>query len=163
MSMNLYELDAALARYEMQFDPETGEWLNEDELTSLEMERDKKIENIALYIKNIAAEAAAIKTEIDNLTARLRSLVTKQKRLLEYLQSALHGEKLNTPRVAVTYRKSKSVEILDENAAPDQFVECKVERKPIKSKIKKYLEGIDGSGQKVEWAKIVEKENMQVK
>ena len=32
---SLYELNAKLASYQMEFDPDTGEWINEDELIEL--------------------------------------------------------------------------------------------------------------------------------
>ena len=50
--MNLFELNQALMDFELEIDEETGEILNADALDSLELERDTKIENIALYQSN---------------------------------------------------------------------------------------------------------------
>ena len=54
--MNLYEIDAAITAC---IDPETGEVLDEEALNALHMERSAKVESVALWIKNLNAEAAA--------------------------------------------------------------------------------------------------------
>ena len=46
-------------------DPETGELVDTEQLDKLMVEHDTKIENVALYIKDSRAEAAAIKAEIE--------------------------------------------------------------------------------------------------
>ena len=53
--MNLFEIENEIMNC---WDQETGEILDSDRLDQLEMERDTKIENIALYIKNLTADAA---------------------------------------------------------------------------------------------------------
>lgn len=64
--MNLYEIDAAIMAC---IDEETGEITDPAKLDELDMTRDQKIENIALYIKDLRAEASAIK--VDEAGARL--------------------------------------------------------------------------------------------
>jgi len=71
----LYEIDnAVLTAINNIYDktnPETGEIIDasviEDlkALDELQIERDKKIENISLYIKNLESDAEAIKGEAD--------------------------------------------------------------------------------------------------
>lgn len=160
---SLYEINARLASYEMEFDAETGEWLNEDELTALNMEHDEKRENIALYIKNIEAEANAVKAEKDNFDDRYKKLMRKADRLRDYLAQDLGGEPFKTSRVDIKFRKSESVEILNEDAVPDRFLDISVVRKPQKAEIKKYLKGIEGSDEEVPWARINTKYNLQLK
>ena len=71
MNLKLYEIDAAIdAAIEAGTDPETGEITNLEELTALQMQREEKLENIALYIKNLSAIATALKNEIDVLNER---------------------------------------------------------------------------------------------
>ena len=71
---NLYELDAMIESLLEQEDPETGELLSDmEQLEAVLMERDTKIENIALYIKNKTAEAEAIKAEKLALEKRQKS------------------------------------------------------------------------------------------
>ena len=62
--MTLYEIDAQLEEMLEQVDPETGELLCDmEQLEALSLERDRKLENLALYIKNRDAEAKAIREE----------------------------------------------------------------------------------------------------
>lgn len=51
--MKLYEIDKAIEDFEFQIDDATGEILNIDELDNLELNKHDKVENIALFIKNI--------------------------------------------------------------------------------------------------------------
>ena len=68
--MNLYEINREILAC---IDYETGEILDEGRLNSLEIEREKKIENVALWIKNLESEAAALKK-------RKRLFYTKRKK-----------------------------------------------------------------------------------
>ena len=160
---SLYEINARLASYEMEFDESTGEWINEDELTALNMEHDEKRENIALYIKNIEAEDSAVVAERDNFDERHKRLKRKAERLRDYLAQDLGGEPFKTSRVDIKFRKSESVEILNEDAVPDRFLDISIVRKPQKAEIKKYLKSIEGSDEEVPWARINTKYNLQLK
>ena len=103
--MTLYEIDQKIMEL---IDPETGELLDVDAFDALQMERAQKIENVALWAKNLAAEAAAIKGEIETLTARKNAAERRVERLKSYLAYALNGEKFSTPRCAVSFRHTKS-------------------------------------------------------
>ena len=64
--MNLYQINEAIeTAFALAVDPTTGE-VNDEQLyllDLLELDRDKKIENVALLIKNLKADAAALKAE----------------------------------------------------------------------------------------------------
>lgn len=111
--MTLYQIDSALAEC---VDTETGEILDVEKLMALNMEREKKIENIALWIKNDLAEAKAIREEEKTLAARRQSLERSADSKKNYLDSALNGEKFSTPRCSISYRKTTSVEVSDMGA-----------------------------------------------
>ena len=103
--MKLYEIDAAIQKVldEIMVDPDTGEAkLDEEALAELQMEREKKLEGVALAIKNLSAEAAAIKAEEDNLAKRRKVLENKVDSMKGFLRTALNGEKLKTARVSVS-------------------------------------------------------------
>lgn len=110
MSMSIYDIDAAIVSL---IDAETGEVSDEEAFDALQMERDKKVENIGLYYKDLIAEANAIKEEEVNLTARRKSVENKAERLKHLLEYALNGDKFSTPRLKVSYRKSATVELKD--------------------------------------------------
>lgn len=159
---SLYELNAKLATYEMEYD-EDGVWINEDELDAIHMERDEKIENVCLWAKNLRAEASAIKTEEKALSDRRKSKERKADSLEAYVASNLDGQKFETPRVKIQWRKSEAVEILDESKVPSEYMDISVVSKPIKAEIKKYLKGIEGSGETCDWARLDKRNSMSIK
>lgn len=73
--MNLYEIDEAILTC---INPETGEVDDLDRLTKLQMERDRKVENVACWVKNLRAESAALKTEADALLERRKRRTKKR-------------------------------------------------------------------------------------
>ena len=95
-------------------DMETGEILDTERLNALQMERDRKLEGVALWEKDLMAEAAAVKEEADKLTARKKALDNKIEGLKNWLQFALDGEKLRTPRCNVYQTHSQRVYVADE-------------------------------------------------
>lgn len=97
-------------------DEETGELLDAAEFEALQMEREKKAENMALWALQLESDAESIKREIARLAARQHAAENKARRLREYLQYVLNGEALKTSLVSVSYRRSRAVEISDEEA-----------------------------------------------
>lgn len=161
---NLYELDAMIESLLEQEDPETGELLCDmEQLEAVLMERDTKIENIALYIKNKTAEAEAIKTEKLALEKRQKSAANKAERAKGFLEEYLKGEKFTTPKVAVSYRKSKAVEINETAFWPwavdhTEYVRRK-DPEPDKAAISAALK----NGQEIPGAELVETLSMSIK
>ena len=108
MSMSIYEIDASIIAL---VDGDTGEITDEEAYDALQMERDKKVENIGLFYKDLVAEAKAIKEEEAALAARRKAAENKAERLKNLLAYALNGDKFSTPRLKVSYRKSQTVEL----------------------------------------------------
>ena len=111
MSMKLYEIDATMAAL---VDEETGEISDFEAFMALQMERDIKIENTALWHKNVTAEAEAIRAEEKNLAMRRRSLEGQAERLKSHLGYMLDGNPFNTAKVACTFRKASAVELAND-------------------------------------------------
>lgn len=153
--MNLYEIDREI---ESCVDMETGETIDTERLASLQMEKSKKIENIGCWIKNLTAEAAALKNEKDALAQREKVAKNKADGLKQYLAGYLAGQKFKTAKVAISYRKSEAVEIADEAAVPDEF-RIPQPDKIDKTGIKKALK----DGAVIVGAQIVERQNIQIK
>ena len=107
----LYEIDQDILDC---VDMETGEILDTEKLDALQMEREQKLEGVALWIKDMKAEAAAVKEEADKLTARKKALENKMEGLKAWLLMALDGEKLKTPRCNVYQTHSQRVAVADE-------------------------------------------------
>lgn len=162
--MKLYEINSEL---ENLIDTETGEIADVAFFEQLSMERTAKIEGIALFIKNLDSDVTALKAEETALSERRRVAENTAARLRSFLTSMLtDGEKFETPRVKLSWRKSKSVRVL----IPDSdFIEWAKAVNPSllsfkeptisKSAIKEVLE----SGGEITAATIVESNNLQIK
>ena len=161
--MKLYEINAAL---EALVNPETGELMDYDAFEALQIARDEKIEGMALWYKDMVAEAKAIKEEADSLTSRRKALESRADRLKSYLDFQLNGEKFKTARCSLTYRKTASLQVDDiekliqwcENNGHDECVRYKepeISKSAVSALIK---EGID-----VPYASIKEDRSLGVK
>ena len=152
--MKLYEIDQGISEC---FDDETGEVLDEKRLDALTMERDEKIENVVLYIKGLRAEADALKNEEQALAKRRRSAEHKAESLKNWVFMALEGDKFKTPRCAVSYRHSQSIEVPDLRKLDPEFIHYQqsADKTAIKKRIK---EGFDVTG-----AELVDKLNLVIK
>lgn len=161
--MDLYKIDAAITAL---VDPETGEILDYEAFESLAVEREEMLEGMALWYKNLTAEAAAIREEEKNLASRRKDCEVKAERLKSHLTAALAGNKFATARVACSFRASQSVEIKDEaefvrtmiQNGQLEFLTYKdptVNRTAITNAIK--------AGQVVPGAELVKKQNIQIK
>lgn len=160
--MNLYEIDQKMMEaFAAAVDPETGEIVDEemkDSFDQLTIDRDQKIENICLFIKNLRAEAAALKAEKDSFAAREKASENKAESLLRYLKGYLNGEPFKTTRATVSYRKTKSVKIDDLSLIPDGYV-TKPDPVPNKMAIRKAI----AAGETVPGAELVENQSMTVR
>ena len=157
--MTLYEIDRAILGFDYQIDEETGEILNAEALDELQMARDAKIENVGLYIKKLEAEAEAIKKECDSLRDRQKRKERRAESLRNYLAYALRGERFETPRILLSWRRSESVSIPDEALLDDRFVNITLVKRPDKKLIKDTLK----AGREVPGAELVKKNNLQIK
>ena len=115
----LYDIDAAILAC---VDQETGEIFDPEQLDALQMERAQKLEGVALWIKDLKAEAEAVKAEVDKLNARKKAIDNKVESLKTWLLYALGGEKLKTARCNVYQTHSQKVVIDDEKAMIDMLM-----------------------------------------
>lgn len=153
--MKLYEIDNAIMDC---VDMETGEIIDVERLSALQMERDQKIEGIGCWIKNLLSDAKALKEEKDSLAARQKSAENKAASLKAYLSSYLNGEKFKTAKVAISYRKSDSLDIAEGAAIPEKYLKYS-EPTPDKIGLKAALK----AGEKFPGISIVTSSNIQIK
>lgn len=159
--MNLYEIDSRLeSAFEKAIDAETGEVLDEEllaEFEQLQMDRDQKIENIACFIKNLKADAAALKAEKNALDKRQKTAENKAESLSKYLGGYLNGQTYKSPKAAVSWRKSEAIQVDDIEQIPKEFLNVTVA--PNKTDIKAAIK----NGKEVPGATLVTNQNMVVK
>ena len=164
--MTLYEIDQAI--YELiergfVVDEETGELIyGADELEQLQEEREKKLEGVALYIKNIDSMVDAIKAEEEALAKRRKAKEAKAEKLRAYLSNSIIGNGetgFETTKVAVSFRKSTAVIVDEEKLGKEYFVEkVTVKNEPDKNKIKADIK----AGISVAGAYIEERQNIKI-
>lgn len=162
--MTLYEINKSIeAILEDVVDPETGEIIEGDlfeAYEALQMDWAEKVDNIACFIKDLKAEAAAIREEEKALAARRRSAESKGERLSQYLEFCLHGEKFSSPRASVSYRRACKV-VVDEAhlfEIPEQYLRYK-DPEVDKTAVKKALT----AGEAVPGCNLVESTSMIIK
>ena len=109
--MTIYEIHEKILNC---IDLETGEIIDIDKLNELQFEKDAKIENVACWIKELKAEAEAIKAEKLVLAERQKVAENKAESLKKWLAFALNGEKFKTAKCSVSFRRSESVEVTEE-------------------------------------------------
>ena len=158
--MNIYEIDNAMFSL---IDEETGELKDFEAFEELQMQREEKNENTALWYKNLVAESKAIREEEKALAERRKSLENKAESLKNFVNRTLNGNKFSTSKVAISYRKSTAVEV------DDEFIDYAMKNnsdlltykqpEPNKAVIKEMLQG----GFDIPHAELVERNNMSIK
>lgn len=152
---NLYEINQAIMDC---VDEETGEIIDIEKLNDLQMQFDDKVENIACFIKNLLADAKAIKEEESNLASRRKSCENKAASLKEYLSDALNGQKFKTAKVSISYRKSESVDIENMKDVPEEYLKI-AEPTVDKASAKKAMK----SGIEIPGLRLAESKNIQIR
>ena len=149
----LYDIDADI---ESCIDEETGE-IDEERLSALSEERDKKIEAVALWVKELAYDVEAYKAESKRITNRLDKAKKTIESLKKWLAYATDGEKFHSEKVDVTFRKSKALKVEKGAYIPPTYI--KVKKEVDNAKLKKdILNGVE-----IEGCEVVENINTQVK
>lgn len=151
-------------------DPETGEISNDDaaaKLSELQLGEKEKLENVALYIKNLAADVDAIKAEENALADRRRPKEKKIASLRDYLAGFMeftNRKKLETARCALSFRASKSLAVTDEAAVREY---AKINNDILRYKEpelnKKLITDLIKSGVVIAGAELTDKVNLQIK
>lgn len=152
--MNLYEIAQQILSLA---DEETGEITDFEQLDKLQMEREQKLENIALWIKNLAAEEAALTAEKQSFEKRIKQVKSLKERLMRYLSEILNGETFKTSKVICKFRKSKSVRVNNVFALPKEYIRY-LDPEADKNSIKKALT----EGKEVAGAELVITLNLQI-
>ena len=153
--MKLYEIDEAIMSC---IDEETVEIIDSEKLDKLTMERDKKIENVACWIKDLKAEAEALKAEKQAFEERQKVAENKAESLKKWLAYALNGEKFKTVRASVSFRTTDKVEIADIYKLDENYLRYK-EPDADKDAIKKAIK----AGQEVAGATLVKNTSVIIK
>ena len=116
---NLYDINSEILSC---IDAETGEIIDVERLQALQMEREQKVENVALWYKNLLSDAEQYAKEEAYFKKKKQSAQARAERLKEYLFGSLAGEKYKSPRVSISYRTTPRVIVDDVLGLPPQFI-----------------------------------------
>lgn len=153
--MKLFEINEEIMKC---VDVETGEIIDEVKLQQLQMARDIKIENIACWIKNILSDAEALKAQKQFFADRQKAAENKAESLKRYLSKVLEGQKFTTDKVAVSFRKTSSVNVTDITQLKEEYLKY-ADPTPDKTAIKNAIK----AGKDVAGAEIVEGQSISIK
>lgn len=168
MGMTLYDIDAQIAALDgaaeddMLIDAETGELISVSQaLDALRMEREAKLENVACWVKNLIAEADAIREEENRLIKRRKAAETKAANLKAWLLTAMTREdgttdKLKTGRVVVSVKRNPPSTVVDDALLPSSYKVAKITYQANKELIKRdLLAGGEVPGAHLEYGRSV--------
>ena len=164
--MTLYEISNEYQQFLSAV--EEGEIPEEAIPDTLESIRDDfqiKADNIACYIKNLKAEADAIKDERDKLDKRAKSKTAIADYLKRYLSEAMQRTgitRIETSRNALSFRRSSALFIADEEDFKQRHADlCKKEINVTipRAEITKMIK----DGKDIAGAELCTKLNLQIK
>jgi len=174
--VNLYDTNKKLSNLlEKGFDEdcidyETGEILEDKAkqlMAELAFDESVKIENTALFIKNLEAEAEAIKAEEKSLADRRKAKECKIEWLKNYLTGYLLDTgktKFETAKTAISFRRSEVLTITDEKRLlewlekEERYLRYKmpeINKSDIKTALKQ--------GENIPYVVLEQKQNIQVR
>lgn len=134
----------------------------EDRLAITREELENKAENYVKVIRSVEGDISVIDAEIKRLQEIKKAkanVVDRMKEALSTAMTAFRVDKIETSLMKLFFRKSESVEILDETLVPEQYKLSRVVVNPDKILIKKLIK----SGESVPGVEVVEKLNLQIK
>ncbi len=116
--MSLFDFDEAIEKN--CFDDD-GHVIDAELKAIFEEERDDAVERTGMVYKKEDAIFNAIKEEIAKLQKRAKVHQNRRDGVKSYLDRYLDGRKFETAKLAISYRKSETVEVTSEASIPDEF------------------------------------------
>lgn len=146
------ELQDAIADY--WIDEETGEIHGLEKIESIALSTQEKVLDCARAVKNMSVLLDALKSQKKELESRIRTTEriseTIKMRVVEAMRT-LDTKSIKDVDIAITARKSESLQIDDESKIPAEFWNEKVTRTVDKKGLKEAVK----AGAEVEGARIV--------
>lgn len=141
---------------------EDGDLIGLDRLDDIAKTLGEKVENTALYIKELRYEVEALRNEERILAERRRSKESTAEWLKNYLigcMTLVGQNRYESNKVKVRIGSSASVNVTDVNKLPEEYVRVTTKFEPDKNAIKDAIKaGIEVAG-----ASLETKQNLQIK
>lgn len=123
---------------------------------------EEKVNSYCQIIRELDGDNTAIKAEIERLKKRIEhntGSIERMKQALDEFMVASGKKKEKTPFFTVSYRRSQSVDILNEADIPQVYIKVKTETAPDKMAIKAALK----AGETIPGCQLKESESIQIK
>lgn len=155
----LYELVAGIKKIEeLSDDPQQlTEYLD-----SVNLQIEEKVNNIVRYSRTLELTSGAISNEIDRLVALKKYYDLRGANLKNYLAynlEKLPNEKIETEVAKLSFRKSESVDLVDETLIPNEYkkevITIKIDKLAIKKDVK--------AGKEIPGVVLSSHKNLQIK
>ncbi len=160
--MKLFEIDKSFRDFWNKVMEQEGELTEEDlhHLNDLEIARDDKVKAYGVIIREMTADIADCKANMDRIKTISDRLKNRQEWLKTRLKEFMENndmQKFESVEVNISFRTSKSLEIAENVKLPEEFTRIKIEAD--KTAITDFIK----SGGVVEGCRLIEKQNIQVK
>lgn len=161
--MKLYEINQEMKNLLdsiQDWEEITVEQLNQ--LKELKLNEKDKLENIGKYIREIEDDVDNLNKELERLNERKKRLSNKVKWLKDYVKIYMENKwikKMDTDLFTFSFRSSKAVEIIDEAKIPKNYFIVK----EVISLDKKTIWDLLKKGEEIEWVRLDERQNLQIK
>ena len=162
--MNLFNIQNEYLLLINQIIENGGEITPQQEL-NLQITREQlqdKGTNYAFVIKKLDAECDIIDAEIKRLSELKKVRQNACERLKSNISHAMQifeVDKIESPLIKLSFRKSQSVNVADVNSLPSEYKTIKVTETADKMKIKQALL----NGEVIEGCEIINSQNLQIK
>lgn len=164
--MTIYELTGELlSLYEMAEDPEIDAECLADTIEAVSGEFEIKADGYVKVIKQMEADAEALKKEADRLTERKRTIEKNIERIKSTLQNAMNKTgktKFKTELFSFSIRKNPAKVILADGIDIDnvdaefiKFADPEIDKSAVKEALK--------NGVELSWARLEQGESLSIK
>lgn len=134
-----------------------------DTLEGLSGDLEHKAQNVAMMVRSLEADAAAVKQWAKDAAERAKSIEARADNLKDYLASNLSAagiERIEGPGVRITWRKSSAVVIDEPGLIPAEFM--RVPEPPPSAPDKKAIADAIKSGNAIPGAHVEQRRNLQI-
>ena len=161
MSDSLYIITGQLAALqEMAYDPDVDEQALNDTMEAIDMEFEDKADGYAMILRKLSGDVEAIKSEIDRLQNRKKTIennIDRLKKALEQSMIFLDKRKFKTQLFSFGIQKNPpSVDLVGE--VPEEYLipqEPKVDKKAILAYVKEHGD--------TEYAHLTQSESLRIR
>lgn len=164
--MTLYKIDTNIREFLDSLYSQLDEdgTISDEDYATLEMwqeERKAKLENIAVYYKELVALEEALENEAKKLLERAKTAERRAEWFKRYLATSMiaNGDtELQTSRCTLSFRKSEKV-VVNEDQLPRKYFVEKINYTPDKKTLKELLK----KGETISGASLEVTQNIQIK